>query len=336
MVNYVAIGVIAVVIVLLIIGALDRWNVFGDDRENEASGTDRVSEEARAQDFSVSWLKKHKTLTLPAKVVAVSVGLIVLSTGVYAYFVLKNGAPVEVPYANAIQAGAIAVVGIFGGVAYRAKKDRDRGRIDIVYEDDAGNEKETDTIWYGRAETTTNTDGNLVVHEHFPTRILGLFGRRKLVVHDRELRSGRSVLSDVVAHEIPDHAVRIDDHHFHIRTQARVQTEGASKAADYRYRSPIELPFQSYIEQQEHASKLQMRLETKDAMLGEAQAQLGDLQRRMQSSDRFDRQEAREELIDLIDRLGIAQKNVEVKQDSRPERLPKDQRDVEPAAGGAQ
>jgi len=34
MVNVLLVGIIAVVIVLLILGALDRWNVFGDDREN--------------------------------------------------------------------------------------------------------------------------------------------------------------------------------------------------------------------------------------------------------------------------------------------------------------
>ncbi len=92
MVNVLLVGIIAVVIVLLILGALDRWNVFGDDRENPESGTDRVKQEARREgDYSVSLLKKHKTLTLPAKVLAISLGLLVLATGVFAYFSLKNG-----------------------------------------------------------------------------------------------------------------------------------------------------------------------------------------------------------------------------------------------------
>mgnify|MGYP000356769068 CR=1 FL=1 len=85
MVNVVLIGAIAVVIVLLILGALDRWDVFGDDSENADSGTDRVKQEARREgEFDVSLLKKHKTLTMPAKVVAVSIGALLLATGVFA------------------------------------------------------------------------------------------------------------------------------------------------------------------------------------------------------------------------------------------------------------
>ena len=178
MVNVLLIGVIAVVIVLLILGALDRWNVFGDDRENEGSGTDRVKQEARREgDFSVSLLKKHKTLTMPAKVVVLCMGLLFLATGVFAYFSLKNGAPVEVPYAGAMEATAIGVAGVGGGVLYRAKKDKERGQVEVVYEDDGGDEEASETIWFDPAESTTNSDGNLIVYEHFPNRILGLFGR---------------------------------------------------------------------------------------------------------------------------------------------------------------
>jgi len=204
MVNVLLVGVIAVVIVLLILGALDRWNVFGDDRENPESGTDRVKQESRREgDYSVSLLKKHKTLTLPAKVLVVSLGALVLATGVFAYFSLKNGAPVEVPYANYVEAAGIATVAIAGGVGYRAKKDNERGELEVVYEDQDGSEEGSETVYFDPTESTTNKDGNLVVYEHFPARILGLFGRRKLVAHDRELRSERGILSDIVAHEIP-------------------------------------------------------------------------------------------------------------------------------------
>lgn len=329
MVNYIAIGIIAVAIVLLIIWALDRWNVFGDDRENPDSGTDRVKQEARRSgDYSVSWLKKHKTLTMPAKVIVLAVGGIILSTGVYAYFTFKAGAPAEVPYANALQAGVIAIIGILGGVTYRAKKDRDRGRLDIIYEDQGGDEESTETIWYGKSEATTNTHGNKIVYEHFPTRILGLFGRRKLVAHDRELRSRRTVLSDRIAHEIPSHAVEIDADHYQIRTQAQETTEGVSNAADYQYRSPIEMPYESYLQQKEQIEKYKMRLDTKDAKLGEAQSLLSDLQRRMQDSERFDRQDAREEIMETLERLPAPQRSVEVHQDRRHGRLPKDQREA--------
>jgi len=335
MVNLLLVGIIAVVIVLLILGALDRWNVFGDDRENPESGTDRVKQESRREgEYSVSLLKKHKTLTLPAKVLVVSLGALVLATGVFAYFSLKNGAPVEVPYANTLEAAGIAVVAIGGGVAYHGKKERERGELEVVYEDQDGSEEGSETVYYDPTESTTNKDGNLVVYEHFPARILGLFGRRKLVAHDRELRAERGILSDIVAHEIPDHAVRLEENHWLIRTQERTVTNGVSNAADYRYRTPIELPYQTYLQQRERMEKLESRLETKDAVLGEAQTQLNELQRRLETQDIRSREEAREEIMDILTQLPTGQKNVEIRNDRAAQRLPKDQRDV--AQNGAE
>ncbi len=329
MVNVLLIGVIAVVIVLLIIGALDRWNVFGDERENEASGTDRVKQEARREgEFNVSLLKKHKTLTLPAKVMVVSLGLLFLATGVFAYFSLKNGAPVEVPYAGALEASAIAVVAVGGGVAYRGKKERTRGKVEVVYEDDDGAEEGSETLFFDPAESTTNTDGNLVVYEHFPTRILGLFGRRKLVAHDRELRAERGILSDIVAHEIPSHAVQLDNHHYLIRTQAQTVTSGISNAADYRYRTPIELPYETYLQQRERMEKLESRLDTKDAILGETQTQLRELQRRLETQEVKTKDEALEQVMEILNQLPTGQKSVEIRNDRAAQRLPKEQRDL--------
>jgi hypothetical protein len=329
MVNYLYIGVIAVVIVLLILGAIDRWDIFGDDRENPDSGTERVKHEARSEaDFDVSLLKKHKTLTLPAKVMVVSLGGLVLATGVYAYLTLRNGAPVEVPYAGAMEAGAIAIVGIGGGVAYRAKKDRARGRVDIIYEDEDSTAAETETVWFDPSETTRNKDGRAIVKEHFPTRILGLFGRRKLVAHDRELRSERAILSDVVAHEIPDHATKLDEHHYEIHTQDRVVTNGISNAADYRYRSPIELPYQTHLQQRERINKMEMKLETKDSILGAAQTELQDLQRRLESQELQSREEAIDQVTEIMQLMPARNENVEIKNDRSPRRLPRDQREV--------
>lgn len=329
MVNVLLIGVIAVVIVLLILGALDHWDVFGDDRENEDSGTDRVKQEARREgEFNVSLLKKHKTLTMPAKIVVVCFGLLILATGVFAYFSLKNGAPVEVPYAGAMEATAIGVAGVVGGVLYRGKKERERGQIDIVHEDDTGDEESTETVWFDPAESTTNSDGNLIVYEHFPNRILGLFGRRKLVAHDRELRSERGILSDVVAHEIPAHAAKLDENHYLIKTQEQTVTNGVSNAADYQYRTPIELPYEAYLKQNERMQKLETKLETKDAILGETQTQLRELQRRLETQDIRTYEEAKGEIMDIITQIPRGNKRVEVSTDRRPERLPKSQRDM--------
>lgn len=332
MVNWVVLGVVAIVIVLLVLGAFERWGLFSDDRENAESGTERVRQEARREsDYSVSWLKKHKTLTLPAKVVSLCIVLIVLSTGVYTYFVLKNGAPVEVPYANSVKASTIAVIGLAAGVVYRGSKEGGRGRLDIIYEDDDGGASDTDTIWFEPSETTTNTDGNTVIHEHFERRIFGLFGRRKLVAHDRELRNERTVLGDIVGHEIPDHAVRVTENHYVIRTQGQRVKTGPSTAADYYYRSPIELPYQTYLQQRERTEKLEMRLDTKDAKLAEAQTLLRDLRRRLETQEYRNVEEAREEIKATLKEIPTGEKTVEVRQDKSRGRLPESQRELDNA-----
>ncbi|WP_324662416.1 hypothetical protein [Haloarcula sediminis] len=336
MVNYVAVGAIAVVLVILVIAALDRWNVFGDDRENPDSGTDRIKhEEKAAADYSVSWLKKHKTLTLPAKVVTIAIGGIVISTGVYAYFTLKNGAPAEVPYANAVKSMAIAIIGISGGVAYRGRKDRNRGKLEIIYEDDDGSESSTEIVWFGRGRTETNEDGNPVVFEHFETRILGLFGRRKLVAHDRELRTEATILSDAVSHEIANHAVRIDDGHWVMRTQGHQTSGDPSDAANYTYRSPINMPYESYLRVKERNSKLETKLDTKDAILAATQSELTDLRRRLETREYRSVEDAREEIMDTIERVPTGTKQVEVRADNRPERMPSEQRDLDASGGNA-
>jgi len=321
MVNWVVVGVVVVFVVLAILIALDRWGVFQDDREGQSNGTDRVATEARREgDYSVSWMKKHKTLTLPGKAVVVSMGLLAVLTGVYIYFTLRSGAPVEVPYARQLQGGVIGVVALFAGVAVANKKAAERGKLEIVHEDDAGNAEDTEIVYYDPEETVTNADGRPVVKEHFATRILGLFGRRKLVAHDRELRSERSLLSDIVAHEIPDHATKVEENHFLFRTQGRVVKSSPSSAADYHYRSPIQLHYEQYLEQQEQLTKYRMRLNTMDSTLGEAQVRLQELQRKLKTREYRSRNEAREEIKEVLEMLPSQSVSNTVKQETSAQR----------------
>lgn len=337
MVNWVIVGIVVVFVVLAILVALDRWGVFQDDREGKSDGTDRVATEARREgDYSVSWMKKHKTLTLPGKAVVVAVGGLIAATGVYGYFTLRSGAPVEVPYARQLQGAAIGVVALFGGVALANKKTAGRGKLEIVHEDDAGNAESTEEIYFDPEETATNADGREVVREHFPTRILGLFGRRKLVAHDRELRSERSLLSDVVAHEIPDHATKMGENHYLFRTQGRVVKSSPSSAADYHYRSPIQLHYEQYLEQQEEIAKYEMRLNTMDSTLGEAQVRLQELQRKLKTREYRNREEALEEIKELIQMMPSRTVSNTVKQETSPQRHDSqaDIEDVNPQSNG--
>lgn len=341
MANWVIIGVTVIVVVLLVLFAIDRWGIFEDDRTGDPDGTDRVKTEARREgDYSVGWMKKHKQLTLPGKVVSVAVGLLLVSTLVYAYFTLKSGAPVEVPYARGIQGGVIGTVGLFAGIALANKRNSARGRLEITYEDDAGNEDDVEVVYFDPEETVTNSSGRPVVKEHFETRILGLFGRRKLVAHDRELRSERTVLSDVVGHEIPAHAIEIEPNVYQFRTQERETKSSPSTAADYKYRSPVQLHYQTYLEQQERLKKMQMRLDTMAAKLGEAQSELVDLRRRLESREYRDAEKVREEFKEIMEILPSRSKSYTVTQDQRSQRSPTSQKDLadldETRNGGAE
>ncbi len=337
MVNWVAIGIIVVILVLAVMVALDKAGVFGDDREG-SSGTDRVQTEALRQgDYSVAWMKKHKQLTLPAKILAASVLVIVLAISTFAYLTLRSGSPVEVPYARNIQGTAIAVVGICGGVALANRMNAKRGAIEIVHEDESGNAEDTEIIYYDPDETVRNQNGRPVVQEHFVTRILGLFGRRKLVAHDRELRGSHSLLSDVVTHEIPEHAIKVKENRWLFRTQGRQVKTSPSSAADYYYRSPIQLHYEQYLDQQERLEKFTMRLDQQKAILGEAQEKLTDLQRKLETRDQEGREQAREEILEVIQLVNNHNTSYEIKQDTSRQRKVADQRDlseIEPEANG--
>lgn len=333
--NYVAIGVIAVVLVVLVLVALDRWGVFQDDDENQNSGTARVEREARQEEVgSLSVFERHKSLTLPGKVVALSTGLLVLSAGVYGYYTLKNGAPVEVPYVRSIQAGGVGIVGLLAGVGLANAKTRSRGRLEVVFEGDDARETDTEVVWFDPSESETDSNGRTVIYEHFSTRILGLFGRRKLVGHDRELRSRRNVLGDLVAHRIPDHAVRVSDDHYLVRTQGRKVVSGPSSAADYEYRSPIELSYEKYLQQREANRKMQMRIDSMSAQLGEAQSQLRDFRRRLETREYRSREEAREEIKEIIEMLPARNNSYQVERRDGEERKPQSQRELSALENG--
>lgn len=325
--NMLYIGITAVIVVLMILIAIDRWNVFGNDDANEDSGTDRINrQERRDQDFSVPLTKKHKQLTLPGKIVVLSIGFLILGTSVYIYLVLRNGAPVEVPYANAMQVAAIVIVSIFSGVAYSNSKTR--GEATIIYEDEDGEKERTEKIYFSPDEVERNSDGEPVIKEHFATRFLGLWGRRKLVGHDRELRGKRPMLGDVVTHEVPSHAVKVGENEWQWRTQEQQVSEDVADP-DYHYTPPIVIPYQRYVRQQERVDKMEMKLDSIKARYGEAQVEIRRLRRKIENRE----VDEKDDFIDLLKELQHAlqprRQDVTVQQDRRPERRPQSQRDVE-------
>lgn len=324
------IGGAAIIIVLLILFALDRWNVFGGDSSGESSGTERIEREAAKEgDFSVPILKRHKTLTLPGKVVVTSVACIVFGGLLYIYLTLRGGAPAKLPYANAMKMTAIVVGALAGGIAWANTKNAKRGRIDILHEDE-DTVIETETVYFDPSEANTDAEGNTIVYEHFKTRFLGMFGKRKLVAHDRELRTRRgALLSDRIAHEIPAHAQKFAPNHYVVRTKGRRVKDGVNTAADYAYRSPNVLPYSSYIRQDERVSKMETRLDSALARLARSEQEVEKLRRAIETEEYEDKQELIDQIQMISSFMGQQNRQYNYRQDQRPERHPDSQRDVD-------
>ncbi|MFC4553552.1 MULTISPECIES: hypothetical protein [Halorussus] len=327
-------GGVAVLIVVLVLVAIDRWGVFESDDENANSGTERLRQEAEREydDYTVSIFKKHKTLTLPAKVLTVCVSLIFVGGLAYVYLTLKNGAPVELPYANAMQQFAVVAVSFFVGVGYANR--RERGRLEIIHEDRDGEVRKSETKYFRPSEMEADRDGNPIVYETFRTRILGLFERRKLAVHDRELRGKRAILHDKIAHEIPSHATQIRDNEWVILTTQRKTTENPDqKAADYRYAPPIQLDYESYVKQRERVQKMEMKYDSMKAQLAETEQEVRRLSDRLEAKDTDVRESFKNDMLEILNTLQQTSAKYTVKQDRGRERQPRSQRDIEELNG---
>lgn len=318
------------VAILILIGAIDHWGVFEDDKENANSGTERVQQELEQQneDYTISLLKKHKTLTAPGKVVVASLGALCLGLLVYVYFTLKNGAPVEVPFANALQQSAVVTAVFFVAVGVANKRTSNRRKATIVYEDENGYRDRTETKYFDPAKAERDGDGNLILYENLSARILGLFERRKLVAYDRELRGERAVLHDHIAHRIPESAIELDDGHWKIRTQGHRVTSNGDVSADYTYDPPYTVPFETHVKNRERIAKMQTKLDSKDAMLAEVEQEVSRLRRKV-DTERTDAREAlKDDLMDIVELIQSPNAQYDIQQDTRPQRQPESQRDV--------
>jgi len=325
--NTIIIGVTILALALLVVWTITKSGYFEDSEENTNSGTERVQREAeRQQDFDISLFKKSRAYSLPVKLIGASLGLLTVGLSAYTYLILKGGAPVELPYANAMKLAVVVCLALYAGVSIRGRKTR--GEVEIIYETDDNTDEPTETVYYNPDQTEVNSDGNPVVTEQFERLQFGLWGKFKLVKHARDLRTAGKPLGDRVTHEIPDHAVRVARHKWVLRTQGQKVNEGPDVAADYTYRPPDVLPHEVRVQRHERYQKMKTENESLRARLAQTEGEVRSLRRELRMSERRDF----DYFLDRLDQItrALPSQNAEyrIEQNRTPERRPESQQDV--------
>lgn len=325
--NTVIIGGTILVVVLLVLWFVTKWGVFEDDNENTNTGTERVRRElANEAEFDLSWRKKTRAYSLPVKLIGGSFALLSLGFTGYAYLILRGGAPVELPYANAMKIGVVVCVSLYAGV--KVSNTRSRGSTEIIYENDDGSEETTETIHFDPAQSTVNSDGNPVVYEQFERLNFGLWGKNLLVQHDRDLRTKSKPLHDRVSHEIPSHAVKVGPNKWVMRTQGQKVNEGPDVAADYSYRPPDVLPHTVRVQRREKYQKMKTEYESLKVLIAQKDGKIRNLRRELMEDDRRDLDWLVSKLEKITNSVGPQKAEYRIQQDRSPERQPQSQREV--------
>lgn len=327
MVDPIIVGSVAAVIIVFVIIWGIKWLGFAEDAgTNEESGQQQIDQAERRRRRTIPWRDKPKQLTAAGKLFVAAGILAGLLFIVSLYWFFKTGAPVTIPYAGYMEGAVAGGIGVVAGV-YLKQRER-RGRIIIDYESEDGSDAGSEKVHFRPSEMTTDNDGQPIVYETFGSQLLGIFTRRKLVGHDQTLRSQVALLGDKVSHRIPDHATQIDDYEWVMRTAGRSLNTSPSAAAHFDYRSPPTMSYARSMAVNEQIRRKNIQLNAKDAELAEVETRLGEVQRKLQAGENVAREEALEEVIEIIDAVKATQGRIEVKERDGAQRTPDSQSEL--------
>lgn len=321
--------VIAAVAVIVI--ALLAFKIAGklvDNTDEDHSETDEIRGESETGgDFSVPVLKKHKQLSWPLKAAFSLLAVLALAVGVYAFMAIQQGAPIQIPYGTELLVGGLVFVGVFVGVGAANTRTAKRGEFTVIYEDDSGDPRNAETIYFNKDTVSTDQSGRPVIREQFDTRILGLFSRLKLVGHDPDLRSERAALGDPVRHRIPEHAIQTGPNSWEVRTKEQVTNADESKP-HYDYKPSSQIPQVEARQLREEKKKMEMEMESYKAELAEAETHLQRLQRRLETRDQYDREAVREEFKEFMEAMPHQNASYTITKSDGANRRPRSQREA--------
>ena len=319
--NFALIGVVVLVILAVIGLFIERWGVFEDSRA--ATGADRVDRSEHGPETRPRIPVRDKPRQLPTelKIISFCFAGICAIVGFYTYQFLKNGSPAEFQYTSQLQFAVLTLLGVGGGVAYRGYKDGSYGEIHVIYESEEGQKIESEeTIHFDQTAVEHQQDGSMLVKELRDERLFGLFRRFKLAGHDRRLRSDRP-LGDIITHEIHSDATKLDDGLWEMRTQGdTVVKGGVDKAADYRYKPPLRLPYEKQVKQQEQMRKMGIEMKSLRAQLSAAHGEMDDLIQTIENGEYREYERVMDKIEDAKELVAPKQEHVTVQQDRGQQR----------------
>lgn len=176
----------------------------GETDDDTESTDDRLTMDVNERHHRVGFRHRVSRQTPMTKAFLASIVVLLIYLMVAMYQVAATGAPTEAVYAEYVELGVFGLICVAGGVWFKAKQDRKAGELQIMYEKDEGNRRET--VKFDRSRMIRETDdGTALVPELKGSQVFGLFWRPLLVADDPELRdSDHRLPDDLVLWEIPD------------------------------------------------------------------------------------------------------------------------------------
>ncbi|WP_066418777.1 hypothetical protein [Halorubrum aethiopicum] len=251
----------------------------GDPDATHVKGSSSIPIRARASGLSMT-----------AKVLFTAIAGIFIVVAVFAFQTIRTGSPAEVMFADQfITAGQVGV-GVVVGIIGVNMAQKSVGWHHVVFETESG-DVQTESVPVDVSGMEADTEGNTVVTEYARTRVLGLFRRTKHVAEDATLDGTHRAPGKPIKHQIPQHAVAIDDNEWVTRTAEQTPTQSPDVEADYVYSSPIELSYDKFVDMKEANRRKDIQLTSLESTVAVLEKELEKLERRLKSGQYKEEQE---------------------------------------------
>jgi hypothetical protein len=241
---------------------------------------------------------RAKGLSSSAKIMFGSMALLFVVLGIFIYQTLSTGSPAEILFADQLRTGAIALVGVVGGIIATNMAQKNEGYLYNIYETDSGDTR-TEIIPVDTSGIDNDSDGRPVVTEYKSRRLLGLFRRYKHVGEDAQLDGTHRAPGKPVKHQIADHAVEVKDGEWFQRTSGRNDTNNPHMEHDYTYSSPVELSYDAYLNMGESVRRMRERLHGAEATISVLEKELGKLRDMLETGE----YNAEDKILDKFERM---------------------------------
>lgn len=281
------------VAVLVILAAL--WYVRRTMREDFDDATEHIdSGDPDATHVkgssSIPIRARASGLSLTAKVLFSAIAGIFIVVGVFAFQTIRTGSPAEMMFADQLITGAQVGVGVVVGIIGVNMAQKSVGWHHVVYETESG-DVQTESVPIDVSGMEADTEGNAVVTEYARSRVMGLFRRIKHVGEDATLDGTHRAPGKPIKHQIPQHAIAIDDTEWITRTAEQTPTQSPDIEADYVYSSPIELSYDKFVDMKEANRRKDIQLTSLESTVAVLEKELEKLERRLKSGQYKEEQE---------------------------------------------